>query len=172
MKKLISALMIAAMVLSAAMFTGCNDVTNDTSTDTANASSDSGEKSDSADSGFDKFAAYMEEGGYIKGSGLELTASVIGAEYGERYTISSSGSKIYVELYEYTDTDSQLALKVLSEAKNSGTFSLYNDLSTENTAAAVTPDGKYLMLYTDSSTSGNNVQTKNNAVEAVKNYGK
>ena len=119
-----------------------------------------------------RFAAYMEESGYIKGKGLELTASVIGADYGERYTISSGSSKIYVELYEYKDTSSKLALKVLSEAQSSGTFSLYNDLSTENTAAAVTPDGKYLMLYTDSSTGENNVQTKNDAVEAVKNYGK
>lgn len=170
MKKLISAFMILAMVLSAAMFTGCNDITNDTSTDTTAVSSENSEKSDKSDSGFEKFAAYMEEGGFIKGSGLELTASVIGAEYGERYTISSGGSKIYVELYEYEDTNSELALKVLSEAKNRGTFSLYNDLSTENTAAAVTPDGKYLMLYTDSSTNANNVQIKNDAVEAVKNY--
>ena len=170
MKKLISAFMILAMVLSAALFTGCNDITNDTSTDTTAVSSENSEKSDKSDSGFEKFAAYMEEGGFIKGSGLELTASVIGAEYGERYTISSGGSKIYVELYEYEDTNSDLALKVLSEAKNSGTFSLYNDLSTENTAAAVTPDGKYLMLYTDSSANANNVQIKNDAVDAVKNY--
>ena len=170
MKKLISAFMILAMVLSAALFTGCNDITNNTSTDTETVSDESSEKSGNA--GFEKFAAYMEESGYIKGKGLELTASVIGADYGERYTISSGSSKIYVELYEYKDTSSKLALKVLSEAQSSGTFSLYNDLSTENTAAAVTPDGKYLMLYTDSSTGENNVQTKNDAVEAVKNYGK
>ena len=172
MKKLISAFMIAAMVLSVAMFTGCNDITNDTSSDTANVSSDSKESSDSADSGFNNFVLYMEEGGFIKGNGDELTASVIGAEYGKRYTASSGGSKIYVELYEYKDINSEIALKILSEAKNSGTFSLYKGLSTENTVAAVSADGKYLMLYTDSSTNANNVQTKNDAVEAVKSYGK
>ena len=172
MKKLISFFMIAAMVLSVAMFTGCNNVTNNNSSDTENVSSDSKESPDSADSGFDKFVSYMEDGGFIKGNGDELTASVIGAEQGERYTISSGGSKINVELYEYKDTNSELALKILSEAKNSGTFSLYDDLSTENTVAAVSADGKYLMLYTDSSTNANNVQTKNDAVEAVKSYGK
>ena len=170
MKKLISVFMVAAVVLCAAMFTGCNDMVNDTSSNTSSTAIENGEKSENADSSFEKFTAYMEEGGYIKGSGEELTASAVGAEYGERYTISSGGSKIYVELYEYTDTDSALAQEILSEAADKGTFSLYKDLSTENTSAAVSADGKYLMLYTDSSSNANNIQTKNDAIEAVKSY--
>ena len=172
MKKLISISVIAVLVLSITVFAGCSETIDNTSSDTASVSSEKAESPDNADSGFEDFAAYMSDNGYIKGKGEEITASVIGANYGERYTISSNGSKIYVELYEYTDSESELAAKTLNEAKNSGTFTLYDGISTEHTVAAVSADGKYLMLYTDSSTSGSNVQTKNDAVEAVKSYGK
>lgn len=172
MKKLVSIFMIAAMAVSVAMFTGCNYAVEDTSSDTSAVSSDSTENTDSTDSGFNDFVKYMEDGGFIKGKGESLTASVIGAEYGERYTISSGGSKFYVELYEYKDTESELASKILNEAKSKGTFTLYSDdIPTDSTAAAVSADGKYLMLYTDSSNNGNNIQTKNEAIEAVKKYG-
>lgn len=170
MKKLISIAAIAAVVMSLAMLTGCNYEADDSSTDTSTVSSDSVENDASTNGGFENFAKYMEDGGYIKGKGEEMTASVIGAEYGERYTISSGGSRIYVELYEYKDTESDLAKRILGEAAEKGTFSLYNDIQTDGTAAAVSADGKYLMLYTDASTNGNNIQTKNDAVEAVTKY--
>ncbi len=172
MKKLISIVMIAAMIMSFGLMSGCNYMGENTSADSNAVSNDGAESPDSADSGFEDFVKYMDEGGFIKGKGESLTASVIGASYGERYTISSSGSKIYVELYVYKDTESKLAKNILGNAKDKGTFSLYKDMSTENTTAAVSADGKYLMLYTDSSTNGNNIQTKNDAVEAVKSYGK
>lgn len=172
MKKIFLFTVLIAVIAALTLLTGCNAMINDTSADTVDATEDAAESPDSADKGFEKFVKYMEDGGYIKGKSEKLSASFIGAAYGERYTISSGTSKIYVELYEYNDTESDLARSILGAAKANGTFSLYNEIQTDKTAAAVSADGKYLMLYTDSSTSGNSVQTKNDALAAVAEYGK
>ena len=172
MKKTFLLTALIAVIAALTLLTGCNAMINDTSADTIDVSSDVSESSGSSDKGFEKFVKYMEDGGYIKGKSEKLSAAVIGAEYGDRYTISSGTSKIYVELYEYKDTESDIARSILGAAKEKGTFALYNEIQTDKTAAAVSADGKYLMLYTDSSTSGNSVQTKNDALAAVEKYGK
>ncbi|MBQ3969476.1 MAG: hypothetical protein II685_03190 [Clostridia bacterium] len=176
MKKILYFTML--IVVSALIFGGCSQTTEDTLSDTA-VSSDSTENSkDTAadnEKTFDDFVAYMTEGGFIKGSPVEMTANTIGASKGSRYSMgTNTTSKVYVELYEYEDTESDVASKILNEAKTSGTFTFYTSMesATQNTVAAVSDNGKFLMLYTDSSTSGTNVDTKNKAVEAVKNFGK
>ena len=172
MKKILLFTVVAAVIAALTLLSGCNAMINDTSADTVDATADVSESPDAVDKGFKEFVNYMKESGFIKGKSEKITASTIGAAFGERYTVSSGTTKVYVELYEYKDTESDIAKKILNNAKENGTFSLYNEIQTDKTAAAVSADGKYLMLYTDASNSGNSVQTKNDALAAVAEYGK
>lgn len=171
MKRVFTILILVMSLLALSVLGGCNYTAGgNANQEDGSAQSDLG--FDKEKSGYNAFKEYIEEAGYIKGSGEEITASVIGAAYGERFSMASGGSRVYVELYVYTDTNSKIAQKTIEKAKADGTFTLYSDMSTENTAAAVSKSGKFLMLYTDASKSGSNVQAKKDAAEAVKEYKK
>ena len=169
MKKILS--IIAALTLAMTVLAGCSDTT-DTASD-SDVSTVSVDESGYEDS-FDGFVQYMKDGGYIKGDGVELTASAIGAAQGKRYTVSSGMGKYSVELYEYEDQTSELAAKTIENARSSGSFYLFEttESSTENTVAAVTDDGRFLMLFTELSANDSTSAAKEAAVEAVNAFGK
>lgn len=173
MKRVLS--IIAVLTLVTVFFSGCSE-TADTASGSADGSDISTVSVDESgyEDSFDGFVQYMTDGGYIKGNGVELTASVIGAAQGKRYTVSSGMGKYSVELYEYEDQTSEAASKTIANAKNSGTFNLFEttESSTENTVAAVTDDGRFLMLFTESSSNDSTAAAKEAAVEAVKAFGK
>lgn len=179
MRKLFS--IIAVTLLAAAMLAGCSDgAPNTTVSNTSSAASDteSVAQSETADGkyadSFDGFVQYMTDNGFVSGDPVDTTASAIGAVQGKRFTMSSGTAKIYVELYEFpTSNLSDTASTTIENARNDGTFSIYNYTSaTQNTVAAVTDDGRFLMLYTDSSTSEDNITNREEAVKAVKSFGK
>lgn len=170
MKKIL--LIIAVLTLSTAVFSGCSDTAN-TSSDSSDTSAVSVDES-GYETTFDGFVKYMTDGGYIKGEGEELTASVIGAAQGKRFTVSSGMGKYSIELYEFEDQTSELAAKTLANAKNNGSFHLFEttESSTENTVATASEDGRFLMLFTELAANDNTAATKEAAIEAVKSFGK
>lgn len=179
MKKIFS--IVAVVLISAVAFAGCN-TTSQTSSDgegssTSSVSSDEASETEIVNAedysrDFEGFVQYMTDGGYISGDGTALSASAIGAVQGERFTVGSGTSKFYVELYEFdVENMNDTASATVSDAKADGTFNLYGDLTaTQNTLAVATEDGRFLMLYTDSSTSEGNLDAKQKAADAVLSF--
>ncbi len=177
MKKILSLLIICA--LSAFMLAGCNSnntgvgtntdsaelTGNDSSTDTQSFSAEGYDKT------FEGFLEYMTDNGVIKGEGTELTASAIGAKQGKRFVLSSS-NKFSIELYEYEDQTSDIAKKTIANARGDHSFHLMNstESATANTYAAVTEDGRFLMLLTDNSSNDDPSEVKTYAAKAVESF--
>ena len=178
MKRIASILIVLA--LSALMLTGCSDTADETDnggmgsaditaansdTDTTTVSPDDYEKT------FEGFIQYMTDGKFIKGEGTDLTASAIGAKQGKRFVMSGT-SKYSVELYEYEDQTSEIAQKTIANARGDHSFHLMDstESATANTYAAVTEDGRFLMLYTDGSTNNNPTDKKIFAYNAVVSF--
>ena len=180
MKKFLS--IIAAAAAAAVLLAGCTDGADSNSaansTDSA-ASSDAqtltgdGTKSpEGYEKSFDGFVKYMTDNGFISGDGEELTAAVIGAKTGKRFVVSTPMSKHTIELYEYKDQTSEAAVKTIENARKDGSFHLFDSTETvtANTFAAVSSDGCYLMLYTDSSDADDVSEQKKAAAEAVARF--
>ena len=179
MKKILSLIVVCAV--SIVMLVGCSESSggaasgNNGSADITATNSSSDTQSVDA-SGYEKsfegFVQYMTEGGYIKGDGTDLTAAAIGAKQGKRYTISSGTSKYYVELYEYEDQTSDIAQRTIANAKGDHSFHLMDstESATANTYAVVTEEGKFLMLFTDSSSNDAPSEKKESAAKAVESF--
>lgn len=177
MNKFVS--IIAATAAALVLLSGCEGDIAPTQTSSAGDESQTqtmtGDGTKSAD-GYEKnlegFIKYMTDNEFVSGEGTELTSAAIGASSGRRFTVSTPVSKHTIELYEYTDQTSDAAKKTIANARKDGSFHLFE--STENvtqyTTAAVSEDGRFLMLYTDSSESGEKNEQRQAAVEAVKNF--
>ena len=95
----------------------------------------------------------------------EMLSEVIGAKKGYRYIFTVNGSQTIVELYEYDPAAlDENAQRVIGEVKENGSFHLFNKegVDTDTTYPAYLSDnGKYMMLYTDTSNNNDNlIQTK------------
>lgn len=175
MKKIIS--LAVACILAAVMLTGCSGTDDTASSNNTSANitavTGSGDTQTVSAGGYDKtfdgFVQYMTDGGYIKGDGTDLTASAIGAAQGKRFTMSSGTSKYSVELYEYEDQTSELAQRTIANARADHSFHLYEstESAVQSTYAVVTEDGRFLMLYTDTSASDASAAKKEEAGNAV-----
>lgn len=181
MKKLIS--MIAAAAVCACIFAGCAGDENtgtgsvsdtDTSVSGETLAADGSVSPDGYEKTFDGFVKYMTDSGYVSGDGDELTAAAIGADKGRRYKMSSTVSKHTVELYEFTDQTSDAAKKTIANARTDHSFHLFESTETQTkyTYAAVSADGRFLMLYTDSSETDGVSEQKQSAGEAVEVFSK
>ena len=181
MNKVISLLLAAAVM--GAMLCGCTgssggeqsgEATNsEQSTQAGETLTGDGTKSPSGyDKTFDGFVQYMTDNGLISGDGEELTAGIIGASSGKRFTVSTPVSKHTVELYEFTDKTTPEAKRVINDAKKDGTFSLFEstETMTAHTTAVLSKDESFLMLYTDTSDKGEDDEQLQKAIEAVKNF--
>ena len=179
MKRILS--LIAVCAVFALMLAGCSNNSESTAADNNGsaeiAATNSGEDTQSVDASkydntFDSFMQYMADGGHIKGVGADLTASAIGAKQGKRFTVSLGTSKYFVELYEYDDQTSDIAKRTIANAKGDHSFHLMDstESATANTYAAVTEDGKFLMLFTDSSSNDTPSEKKESAAKAVESF--
>ena len=166
--------MAAVMLCSCTVDAGSeNSAVSTESTQAGETLTGDGTKSPSGyDKSFDGFVQYMTDNGFVSGDGEELTASIIGASQGKRFTVSSPVSKHTIELYEIKDQTSAEAQRVINDARNDGSFHLFDSTETvtENTIAAVSEDGSFLMLYTDASDKSETDEQKQKAVEAVENF--
>ncbi len=172
MKKVLSLMVIAALL--AVIPVGCSnssDGTNGGSADITAVNTDTDTQAVSADKyekTFDGFVSYMTDNGFIKGDGTDLTASAIGAKQGKRFVMTGT-SKYTIELYEYDDQTSEIAQQTLANARGDHSFHLMEstESATANTYAVATDDGRFLMLYTDSSTNEEPTDRKIFASNAV-----
>lgn len=178
MKK--SFLIAAAAISAVLLFSGCEadpnnlppTVSSEVSSEEAS-SADTVSMKDSYENSFDGFVEYMTDSGFVGGEATDTSADAIGAVSGKRY-IASGSSKISVELYEFpTDNLSEIAKTTIENAKKDGSFDLYGYTSaTQYTTAAVTDDGRFMMLYTDASTNEDSIAMRDEAVKTVQNFGK
>ena len=80
--------------------------------------------------------------------------------------------KAGLKLYEYEDQTSDIAQRTIANAKGDHSFHLMDstESATANTYAAVTEDGKFLMLFTDSSSNDEPSDKKSSAAKAVESF--
>lgn len=103
----------------------------------------------------------------------EMMYGVIGAKAGERYNFTVDNSVVYVELYEYdTENMNADAKRVTAEAKKDGEIKVLSEDDNAIFPASLSSNGKYLLMYSDNSTSENNAERKKNFTNAVKNFHK
>lgn len=127
----------------------------------------------------DGLEKYFVALGYIpeKAQGTEMMYNVIGAVDGDRYNFTVNSSVVYVELYEYdTEHLNDEAKRVINEVKKDGLFYVFdnknNDESNIAYEATLSDNGKYLMIYTDTSTDEANTTRKTDVINALKAFKK
>lgn len=102
---------------------------------------------------FAKKGYITEKDGKIDESTVTIMdASLIGAKEGKKYATSYGGKAITIELYEYDLTNlsklNDTAKAVIESVKNSGEFTI---LDLPPVKAYLSNNGRYIMVYTDSS---------------------
>ncbi len=159
MKKIISALLMASFMAILVSGCGYNDALEEASkanqqTTAASQSAESeAEESKISDANykddFNGLCSYMQDLGYYndKTTKTEMDASFIGAKQGVKYSVSTS---LAIEFYEYdTQNLNDTAKEITSEIKESNSFTIIEDHPVSG--AYLSNNGKYLMIYNDSS---------------------
>lgn len=174
MKKIILTVMAAAMVFSctACVSTGTQYETIYTS----EAPDASSVKQDDYEDDLDGLTKYLIALGYApqNTTATKMLSETIGAKDGVRYVYIVNSNTVDLELYEYdTENLTDRAKEVLDEVKKNGRFTLFTDDETGESQtfdAILSDNGKYLMIYIDSSTDENNVAHKKALTEAFKGF--
>ena len=160
--------------------------TDDTSKDDTSKEESTEKKINAADydNNLNGLEKYFVDMGYIpeKTEPTEMMYGVIGAIDGDRYNFIVNSTAIYLELYEYNPDDLKdeksqnykEANRVINEVKKDGKFYVFDNNGSDNVAyeATLSDNGKYLMIYTDTSTDAGNVQRKNDVITALKEFHK
>ena len=93
----------------------------------------------------------------------EMMYSAIGAKAGDRYNFLVDNSTVYVELYEFDPANlNSQAKRIIGEVKETGSFKVLSAEDEIEFPADLSENGKYLVLYTDSSNNDANVKRKEN----------
>ena len=175
MKKIISAILLAVTAVS---LSGCMQSGNKLEKlSTENApDADTIKTSDYANNleGLEKYLTALD---YIpkEAQATEMLSNVIGAKSGRRYNFIVDNSTVSVELYEYdTDNLGEEGKRVVDEVKSGGEFYVFDKSVKldENIAyeASLSDSGKYLLIYTDTSTDISNIQRKADFTQKVKEF--
>ncbi len=98
---------------------------------------------------------YFADMGYVyampEATGDEMTdpvvmrAEMIGADKGYKFTYTYGGEIVVLELYSYTDIDSDF----YKQAKNEGKITVTEELEEGTVDVVLSSNGKYLMIYND-----------------------
>lgn len=159
MKKLFAAILAAAMF--SVMAAGCMGMGQKAPV----ATGDEAASQNAADyeNNFEGLCNYLAAFGYINpvSDNADLTytimdASLIGADRGRKFT-EQSKKKATIEIYEYSDTKNETADEVLKSVKDKGTFTI---LELPEVKAMMSDNGKYLMIYNDSTLDENNKESE------------
>ncbi len=104
----------------------------------------------------------------------EMMYKVIGAVDGDRYIFNVNNSNVNIELYEYDpDNLNEDARRVLGEIKENGEFHVFKDKSINGDTTypgVISDNGKYMMIYIDSSNSEANTEHKKLVVDTFKAF--
>ena len=175
MKKIIAAILGAVTVVSLAGCAGSGQSLEKLSTESA-PDADTIKASDYANNleGLEKYLVALD---YIpkKSEPTEMLSNVIGAKSGHRYNFIVDNATVIVELYEYdTDNIGEEGKRVIDEVKKNGEFYVFGEDTkldgNEAYPADLSDNGKYLLIYTDTSTDIANVQRKADFTEKVKAF--
>lgn len=163
MKKLIAATL--AVIFITASFAGCGykDALESNSANTSATSAVKDENqvninSDDYNDNFDGLCDYFKDMGYIvekagakieEKNVVEMDYKLVGAENGKKFSTKYNGKSVLVELYSYNSEQlSAEANAVIDSVRKNGTFTI---LDLNPVKAYLSDNGKYLMIYTDSS---------------------
>ena len=182
MKRVLAALLCAGMLIVFA--SGCMGGGKQTNPEDV-ATGDEASSLDPKDykNNFEGLCNYFAAYGYINpkydDKNTEMDASLIGAKVGKKFTAIRIDDKdvnnITIELYEYdTDNIGEEGKRVIDEVKKNGEFYVFGEDTkldgNEAYPADLSDNGKYLLIYTDTSTDISNVQRKADFTEKVKAF--
>jgi hypothetical protein len=193
MKKLIAAILSICCVAAVACGCGYTDALDQqrSATQATEAQSTEDEAVDNVNAAdfedsFDGLCEYFNKKLYTVAketdtpSVTEMDAALIGAVQGKKYALTYNGTSITVELYEYDPENlNDTANEVISSVKTDGTFTIKSEYEGETlelpaVTAYLSDNGKYLMIYTDSSINAENPDTTSDSYthreEVIENF--
>lgn len=146
MKRIISVIAVLMAVLVIFSAPGCASAPQSQSTTV--------KISDIEQAGMARLCKQLNDDELVPDEAVEMQYEVIGAVAGYRFTVSLDGGNALVELYEYDlDSLNDSAKSVISQVEEDGSFDMLS-ISTVN--AQLSDNGKYLMIYNDSRSEGDN----------------
>lgn len=167
MKKFFAALLCAGLIVTA--FAGCGykdalDNQQSSQVSESEVQETTVPKADEKDydDSFDGLCNYFAKLGYIDTKDGEIDtskevtmdSSLVGSENGKKFKATYNGKQVTVELYSYDPNNlNDTAKGVIDSIKKDGTFSI---LELDPVTAYMSDNGKYMMIYTDSSIDKNN----------------
>lgn len=119
---------------------------------------------------------YLKALNYIPENAVaaDMMYNVIGAVDGDRFNFTVNRSQVFVELYEFNpDALNEDAQRVINEVKKDGKFYVFDDKSLQENAAfdaTLSDNGKYLLIYTNQSTSEDHEKRKTDFTNVVKTF--
>ncbi len=174
MKKILIAAVNAAIVLSMAgcMPNNAEQLENLSTADAPKADTVKSENYENNLSGLEKYFMKLQ---YIPENTepTEMVYGIIGAVDGDRYIFNVNSSRVIMELYEYEpDQLGDEGKRVISEVQKTGKFHVFEKSSDNDRTydAYLSDNNKYLMIYTDSSESIDNIERKDNAIALLKSF--
>lgn len=97
--------------------------------------------------GVEAICKALKEKEYVSDDCIKTNAELIGAKTGYRFDgVSVNGSKFSLEIYEYADTESDTAKKVIDSVKANNSFELFGKTVPY---CYMSDNGKYLLIYPD-----------------------
>lgn len=110
---------------------------------------------------------FLEANSAVTGDPTEMAYETIGAVGGYRYRFLLGGSTVQVEVYQYDlDNLNEQGQSVLDSVRDAGSFHLLD----KDVPATLSASGKYLLIYTDSSTSEANTQQRERVTQLFVNF--
>ena len=142
--KKVIALVLAVFVISS--FAGCASAPQ--------SQSKTVKISEFTDNGIKSLCTSLNKDELIPDEATDMQNEVIGAVAGYRFVVTLDGGNALVELYEFDkDKLNDSAKKVIDSVKKDGTF---NMLDISNVKAELSDNEKYLMIYNDPKSEGDN----------------
>ncbi|MDR1627448.1 MAG: hypothetical protein LBR79_01580 [Oscillospiraceae bacterium] len=105
---------------------------------------------------------YLHDMDLISGQSTDMLSEIINAKKGIKYTFKYNNSNITAELYEFENVGDD----VFSQVNSKGTLNVLG----KEVPATVSNNKKFLLIYSDKSTNGQNIDKANKIKEAVKNF--
>ena len=179
MKKIIAVLAAIMMFASVAAACGVSNPLNTTEASTTQESTQEEtqpqvDKEDYSDT-FEDLCKYMTDMTYVSGEPKEMTAELIGATEGKKYSFNYGSGTVTAEFYVFDlDNLNETAEKTISDVKETGKFKIGNLPETE---AVLSDNGKYLMVYRDTAYDAANAESQNRiryneVMKEFKSFGK
>lgn len=115
----------------------------------------------------DGLCDYLSANKAVTGDPTEMAYETIGATEGYRFRFILGKSTVQVEVYSFDlDNLGDQAQTVLDSVREKGSFTMLDN----EVPATLNSDGKYLLIYTDTSTDATNVAQKERVTELFTSF--